>query len=73
MARDSVPGMNANVDQDVTRSMDAIRAIVSQGLGVGQIDILTAAAHDASVSLPADPTAPTPADTTQVSTSGGPC
>jgi hypothetical protein len=52
---------------------DAIRAIVSQGLGVGQIDILTAAAHDASVSLPADPTAPTPADTTQVSTSGGPC
>ena len=52
---------------------DAIRAIVPNGLGLAQVDILTAAAHDASASLPPDPPVAVPADTTHVSTSGGPC
>jgi hypothetical protein len=43
------------------------------GLGPGQIQSLAKAAHDASISLPPDPPTPVPADTTRLSSGGGPC
>jgi hypothetical protein len=50
----------------------AVQAIVP-GLGLAQVEILAAAAHEASGSLPPDPTTAVPADTTHVATTGGPC
>jgi hypothetical protein len=38
-----------------------------------RIDALAAAAHMASIELPADPSTPAPTDTTRVSVGGGPC
>jgi hypothetical protein len=43
------------------------------GLTLKQLNTLAAAAHAASREWPADPTAPTPPDTTKLSPTGGPC
>jgi hypothetical protein len=61
-------------DRDVrSLSPDALRTIGGVTLGTAGIQALTAAAHAASESWPADPTTAVPADTTHVSPTGGPC
>ena len=53
--------------------IDRVRAIGGAGLTTAQTTILLDAAHTASAEFPADPPTPAPADTTHVSTTGGPC
>ena len=51
----------------------ALARIAAVSLGSTQLEAMAAAAHRASTELPADPNQPVPADTTQISPSGGPC
>ena len=51
----------------------ALSTIPGVSLGRAQLETMTEAAHAASAELPADPVDPVPADTTNISTSGGPC
>lgn len=46
---------------------------VAVSLTSGQIRTLAQAAHEASISLPPDPSTPAPPDTTRASPGGGPC
>ena len=50
-----------------------LQAIGSTGLTADRIRTLAAAAHAASTEWPPDPATPVPADTTNLSTGGGPC
>jgi hypothetical protein len=50
-----------------------LQAIGSTRLPADRIRTLAAAAHAASTERPPDPTTPVPADTTSLSTGGGPC
>lgn len=51
----------------------ALAGIPGLPLSSARLDAMTAAAHAASAGLSADPTAPSPPDTTLVSAGGGPC
>jgi hypothetical protein len=51
----------------------ALSTIAGVSLARAQLEAMAEAAHAASVELPADPVDPLPADTTNISTSGGPC
>ena len=54
--------------------VESLRKIqAAAALQSSQIEALAAAAHQASTRLPADPPTPASADTTHVSTTGGPC
>jgi hypothetical protein len=60
--------------QDVRRiPAAALAGIPGVTLSPAQLEALAAAAHTASVELPADPSQPIPADTTRLSPTGGPC
>jgi hypothetical protein len=51
----------------------ALSPIAGVPLSRAQLEAMAEAAHAASIGLPADPLQPVPADTTHISTSGGPC
>jgi hypothetical protein len=51
----------------------ALSTIAGVSLARGQLEAMAEAAHAASVELPVDPVDPVPTDTTNISTSGGPC
>jgi hypothetical protein len=51
----------------------ALAIIAGVSLARAQLEAMAETAHAASVELPADPADPLPADTSNISTSGGPC
>jgi hypothetical protein len=51
----------------------ALSSIADGSLARAQLEAMAEAAHAASAELPLDPVDPMPADTTNISTSGGPC
>ena len=51
----------------------ALAAISGVPLIPERIDALAAAAHMASIELPADPSTPAPTDATRMAVGGGPC
>jgi hypothetical protein len=56
-----------------TIPLSALSTITGGSLARGQLEVMAHAAHAASAELAADPSEPAPADTTDISTSGGPC
>jgi hypothetical protein len=51
----------------------ALAAIAGVPLAPARLEAVAAAAHAASIELPADPSEPVPTDTTKMSAGGGPC
>jgi hypothetical protein len=51
----------------------ALSAIAGVSLAQAQLEAMAEAAHVANAQFPVDPVDPVPADTTNISTGGGPC
>jgi hypothetical protein len=51
----------------------SLSSVADVALSPANLEALKAAAHAASAELPADPLDPLPADTTRLSSGGGPC